>query len=74
MLVVLNLMELRRRARITQQELAAAIGLRSDQTVSDWESGKRIPRLTPEQTYVICQVLNCSLEEFKNAFPRKLTA
>lgn len=66
-------MELRKRAGLTQQELADAIGLRSNQTVSNWEKNKAVPQLTPEQTLVLCQKLNCSLQDLVNLFPKKLT-
>ncbi len=46
----MKLREARRRARLTQQEMAHLIGC-SEMTVSRWETGKRIPRLTDARKF-----------------------
>lgn len=55
-------MRLRERAGLTQREVASVLG-KTDQTVSNWENGVRVPRLTPGETLALCKVLKCSLEE-----------
>lgn len=57
-----RIMRLRERAGLTQRQVGEALG-KTDQTVSNWENGIRVPRLTPPETLKLCKVLNCSLEE-----------
>lgn len=57
-----QIMRLRNRAGLTQRQVADALG-KTDQTVSNWENGVRVPRLTPPETLALCRVLRCSLEE-----------
>ena len=46
----MKLREARRRARLTQQELAHLIGC-SAMTIARWENGERIPRLTDARKF-----------------------
>lgn len=57
-----RIMKLRERANLTQRQVAEALG-KTDQTVSNWENGVRLPKLTPSETLVLCRVLKCTLEE-----------
>lgn len=57
-----NIMNLRKRLKLTQRQVAAAVGV-TDQTVSNWENEIYTPTLTPAQTLALCKVLQCSLEE-----------
>lgn len=57
-----NILRLRVRVGLTQRQVAQLVGV-TDQTISNWETGTYKPRLTPEQTLALCQVLQCSLEE-----------
>lgn len=57
---------LRKRLDLTQKEVAEAIGA-DDQTISNWEQGKSKPKLDPAQTFALCKVLRCSLEELASA-------
>lgn len=71
-------MLLRTRANKTQREVGEAVGV-TDQTVSNWETGESLPRLTPARMLRLCEVLNCSLVDLAKAFPegssrRKKTA
>ena len=50
---------LRAERRMTQEELAASVGVSSD-SVSKWESGRYMPTLLT--TVRIADVLNCSLD------------
>jgi transcriptional regulator with XRE-family HTH domain len=52
----------RKRSRIRQKDLASALGL-SKQTVSSWETGDSFPKLTPLQMQILCEKLDCSLNE-----------
>ena len=65
---VLNIMELRRRAGLSQRELASRLGLEADQTISNWETGKREARLTPEQFEKMRESLGCTYEDLIAAF------
>ncbi|EDX78445.1 hypothetical protein MC7420_7098 [Coleofasciculus chthonoplastes PCC 7420] len=58
----LTLTKLRQRAGLTQQELASAIGV-TQKTISIWEKGSVEPKLTFEQTKLLIEVLNCTLDE-----------
>lgn len=57
---------LRKRLHLTQREVAKAVGV-DDQTISNWEKGKSKPKLDPAQTFALCKVLQCSLEELASA-------
>jgi transcriptional regulator with XRE-family HTH domain len=59
------MLELREKANLTQREVAAVLGV-TDQTVSNWETGHRMPRLTPKQMLKLCQVLGCVLDDLAN--------
>ena len=62
---------------VSQEEYAvllrnAFMQIGSDRTVtkksiSDWETGRHKPRLTPEETYMMCLVSRCSLEQLAEA-------
>jgi len=67
-----KLMNLRKRANLTQRQVAQAVGV-TDQTVSNWEQGIHMPRLTPQQMLVLCNLLNCTLEELAAATPNDVT-
>ncbi len=56
-----RLRELRRRKLLTQQELAAAVGVKKYQTVQRWESGAAYPR--PAQLRRLCEVLEVTPDE-----------
>ena len=58
----LTLAKLRQQAGLTQQELANAIGV-TQKTISIWEKGTVEPKLTFEQTKLLMEVLNCTLDE-----------
>mgnify|MGYP002777026443 FL=1 len=61
-----KILYLRKRLDLTQKEVAKAVGI-DDQTVSNWEQGKKKPKLDPAQTFALCKVLQCSLEELASA-------
>ena len=58
---------LRIRSGLKQQELADAIGV-SRQTVSNWETGRGIPKLTPTQFKKILKVLHITADELPDSF------
>jgi DNA-binding XRE family transcriptional regulator len=60
-----KLMRLRKRLKLTQKQVADAVGV-TDQTVSNWEAGRFEPRLTISQIQALCRVLQCSLDELPN--------
>lgn len=62
---LLTLAKLRERASLTQMKLAVAIGV-SITTISEWENGKKEPRL--KHVRVLIEVFGCSFEELCEAF------
>jgi DNA-binding XRE family transcriptional regulator len=56
------LMRLRTLRRVSQQQLADAVGV-TRQTISNWENGREEPRLKLWQTKALCKMLEISLEE-----------
>ena len=52
---------------LTQTEIAKKIGVRP-QTVSNWEKGVSIPSLNPEQTLILCSLLEVSLQDLVQGF------
>ena len=62
-----RLMRLRRRAGLSQIELAEALGV-NNQTVSNWEKGHRALKLSPVMMLNLCKALQCSLEELAGEF------
>ena len=61
----LTLAKLRERVNLTQMKLAVALGV-SMATVSDWENGKKEPRL--KHFRLLIEILGCSFEELCEAF------
>jgi transcriptional regulator with XRE-family HTH domain len=58
---------LRKRAGLTQRQIAIAMDVTVG-TISQWETGGQRPRLFPEQMQKLLQLLNCTLDEFVEAF------
>jgi transcriptional regulator with XRE-family HTH domain len=61
-----SLKELRIQAGLTQYALSEIIGFRQG-TVGDWERGTTEPRIPVSKVLLLCQTLNCSLEELVSA-------
>jgi transcriptional regulator with XRE-family HTH domain len=61
-----RMQKLRENAGLTQRKLAERLGV-TVQTVSNWETGYREPRMNPSQTLKLCQSLNCSLAQLAGA-------
>ena len=61
---------LRRLRRVTQKELAEAVGV-SETTVRNWEAGRAEPNLTIRQTKILCKVLGVSLDDMPDSFALK---
>lgn len=62
-----KLKELRLKAGKTQRHLGEVLKIRG-QTISDWECGVSVPRLSLPQTAILCDELNCSIHELAAAF------
>jgi len=57
---------IKRRARsLTQDDVAAALNV-TKQTVSNWERSVSTPSLTIPQFKKLCQLLDCTLDDFPN--------
>lgn len=66
----MDLYELRNRVPgLTIQRVAYWLEV-SESTVRNWEKGRTIPRLTPEQYRAICSIYKCSLEEWLSAYEK----
>ena len=57
-----SLKELRIQTGLTQYALAETLGIRQG-TICDWERGTNEPRISVSKVLLLCQTLNCSLEE-----------
>jgi DNA-binding transcriptional regulator YiaG len=57
-----NLKELRLQVGLTQHKLSQILDVRL-KTVSDWERGLKQPRMSGSKFLLLCQTLDCSLEE-----------
>lgn len=62
-----SLVELRKRAGVTQKEVADALGV-SDHTIRNWEKGRAEAELQLWQVKALCQILGCSLDELPDRF------
>ncbi|MDZ8263702.1 MULTISPECIES: helix-turn-helix transcriptional regulator [Nostoc] len=62
-------MKLRESLGLTQRQIAEAVGV-TDQTVSNWERGVYLPRLTPMQTAKLCKITRLSIEELAQVFEK----
>jgi len=58
---------MRDRANLSQREIAEALDVKV-QTVGNWEGGRSVPKLTPDQTYRLCELLGVSLASLANGF------
>lgn len=61
------LVALRKRAKLTQQDLADRLGIRQ-KTISDWENGRATPGMPLSIYWQLSQQLGCSIEELVIAF------
>jgi transcriptional regulator with XRE-family HTH domain len=57
-----NLKELRLLTGLTQEKLSQILDVRI-KTVSDWERGVKQPRMSAQKMLLLCQALDCSLDE-----------
>ena len=58
----MTLAGLREEARLSQKDLGDILGV-TDQTVSNWEKNRSIPRLTVRQVVELLAALPCTLTE-----------
>lgn len=63
-------MRLRESLGLTQRQIANVVGV-TDQTVSNWERGIHLPRLTPRQMANLCKSINKTLDELADIFEPK---
>lgn len=63
----LTLMKVRQRANMTQKQWADLLDV-TISTVSNWERGVQVPRLTFEQTRRVMQHSGMSIDELAEAF------
>jgi DNA-binding XRE family transcriptional regulator len=58
---------LRKRADVTQEAVATAIGV-TDHTYRNWIKGRAEAKLTIRQIKSLCEVLGCELKDLPNDF------
>ena len=61
------LMRLRVQRFMTQKQLAEALGV-TEATVSNWESGRSVPKLTPVQYKKLLEILQITSAELPDQF------
>ncbi|AFZ20681.1 helix-turn-helix transcriptional regulator [Allocoleopsis franciscana] len=52
---------------LTQRDIALALG-KTDQTISNWETGLYEPKMTPREVKALCRLLKWTLEEMPDDF------
>lgn len=52
---------------LTQRDIALALG-KTDQTISNWETGIYEPKMTPREVKALCRLLKWTLEEMPDEF------
>jgi transcriptional regulator with XRE-family HTH domain len=62
-----NFMTLRESLGLTQKQIADAVGV-TDQTVSNWERGIHVPRLTLRQIVKLCEITKCTVKDLADLF------
>lgn len=62
-----SLVELRKRANVSQKAVAEALGV-TDHTIRNWEKGRAEAELQLWQVKALCRVLSCSLDELPDRF------
>lgn len=65
----MDLRELRKSRGLTAESVAAALS-KSHASISNWESGKWEPQLTPDQVKKYCELLGVDFPEFWEACRR----
>jgi len=65
-----KLVKRRKELGLTQRQVAETIGV-TVQTVSNWETGINLPKLTIPQVVKLCEVLNTDIYELKKIFYEK---
>ena len=60
-------MNLRKRAGLTQRQIAQALDVR-ESTISEWERGLSVPHLPLSKVRQMLQVYKCNLDELIEAF------
>ena len=61
------LMRLRVQRFMTQKQLAEALGV-TEATVSNWEAGRSVPKLTPVQFKKLLKILQITVDELPDQF------
>ncbi|MEG4199349.1 helix-turn-helix transcriptional regulator [Microcoleus sp. Pol12A5] len=61
------LMRLRVQRFMTQKQLAEALGV-TEATVSNWEAGRSVPKLTPVQYKKLLKILQITSDELPDQF------
>lgn len=52
---------------LTQRDIALALG-KTDQTISNWETGIYEPKMTPREVKVLCRLMKWTLEDLPDDF------
>ncbi|MEL7354066.1 MAG: helix-turn-helix transcriptional regulator [Cyanobacteria bacterium J06560_5] len=57
----------RKELKLTQKDISDAVGI-SVRSISHWEQGTHVPRLTPRQFSILCKVLQCTIHDLASDF------
>ena len=57
---------LRMNAGLTAQQVAQQVGM-SESTVRNWDHGRSVPTLAPDQFVILTRIYQCSLEDIATA-------
>jgi transcriptional regulator with XRE-family HTH domain len=52
---------------LTQRDIATALG-KTDQTISNWETGVYEPKMTPREFKQLCELLQWALDDIPDDF------
>jgi transcriptional regulator with XRE-family HTH domain len=61
----------RRQRRLSQGDVAKVLQIKP-QTISNWENGKTIPNLDPDQFFRLCGLFEVTVEDLARAFRGEL--
>lgn len=55
-----------------REQVAATLG-KSGTTISNWETGRFVPTLTPTETKLALEIYQCTLDEFEAAVVKSMS-
>jgi len=62
----MNMKQLRLRAGLRAEEVAAQIGV-AHSSIRNWEQGRTIPKLRVDQVALLCRIYKCSIDDLEQS-------